>query len=147
MTAFLSRPGSGPAYNALGIPIEVRASGDGTADELDAVEVDFPPGVPFPPHRHQHSHEAFYVIEGEVTATLGDETTVLGTGGFAFASKGTVHGFSNDGTEPARVLAWQWPSPDIVGFLDALKELPAGEEPDMEQVMAIMQRFDFEPVG
>ncbi len=145
MSGFLSLPGSRRSYSALGIPVHVLATGTDTAGEFDAIAVDFPPGIPFPAHRHHNSDEAFYVISGEMTATIGAITKVVGPGTFGHAPKGVVHGFSNQGAEPARIVAWQWPPPDVKGFLEELAKLPAGEEPDMERLMSIMARFDIEP--
>ncbi len=146
MSGYLSLPGEGTALNALGTPLTLRAGGGDTAGALDVMEVDFLPGNPFPAHIHRNSDEAFYVLSGEVTATIGDEEHKVAAGTFAFAPKGVVHGFANEGTEAARVLAWQWPAPGVVEFVAALAELGPGE-PDMERMMAIMARFDVEPVG
>ena len=147
MSGFLSLPDTGARYEALGIPVRIRAGGGDTGGALDVVEVEFPPGIPFPAHRHHNSDEAFYVLEGEIMATIGDSVTRVGVGTFAFAPRGIVHGFANESTAPARVLAWQSPSPDMVGFLKALTELTRDGEPDMEQIMSVLQRFDVEPVG
>lgn len=146
MSGFLSLPGHGAELHALGTPLRLRAGSADTGGALDVMEVDFLPGNPFPAHIHHKSDEAFYVLEGEVTATIGDEQHKVAAGSFAFAPRGVAHGFSNDGTEPARVLAWQWPAPDTAAFIEALAELGPGE-PDMEKLMAVMARFDIEPVG
>lgn len=144
MSGFLSLAGEGSALNALGIPLKLRAGGADTGGALDVIEVEFAPGVAFPAHRHHNSDEAFFVLAGELTARLGDASRTVAAGSFALAPRGTVHGFENSGSEPATVLAWQWPSADVAGFVAALGEMPPGE-PDMEQVLAIMQRFDIEP--
>ncbi len=146
MSGFLSLPGQGAALDALGTPLRLRAGPPDTGGAISVIEVDFLPGVPFPPHVHRNSDEAFYVLDGEVTATLGEEEHKFAAGTFAYAPRGVVHGFANNGTAPARVLAWQWPGPDVQGFIEALTELGPGE-PDMARVMEIMARFDIEPVG
>ncbi len=145
MSGHLSPPGAGQQYSALGITVRVRAGKSDTDGAVDVFEAEFPPGVPFPAHVHRESDEAFYVIDGEVTATIGASSHVVKAGTFAFAPRGTLHGFSNEGGTPARVLAWQWPSPDVVGFLQALAALP----PDADEAALgpILAQYDVQPGG
>lgn len=146
MSGFLALPGEGSAFDVLGTPVLLRVGSDDTGGSIDVIEVDFLPGNPFPAHIHRNSDEAFYVLSGELTATIGDDEHKVAAGTVAYAGRGVAHGFTNHGTEPARVLAWQWPAPGIAAFVAALAELGPGE-PDMERVMSIMARFDIEPVG
>lgn len=143
MSGFLSKPGSGALYDALGVPVRVRAGKADTSGAVAVIEVEFPPGVDFPTHVHRQSDEAFYVLEGEVTAILGDTSEVVRAGSFALAPRGILHGFSNQGAEAAKVLAWQWPAPDVVAFLEGLAEL--GDNPSMEQIGELMAQADIMP--
>lgn len=143
---FILLAGEGRSVEALGVTIALRALGDQTGGALEAFEVVFPPSVQFPPHVHRQSSEAFYVLDGEITAQIGDRTVTMPAGSFGFAPGGTVHGLDNRGTSPARVLAWQAPAPGMDKFLEELSQLPPGP-PDMAKLLPIMQKYDIEPVG
>jgi mannose-6-phosphate isomerase-like protein (cupin superfamily) len=57
------------------------------------------------PPLHTHAfNETFYVLEGELTFQLGDELTLVGAGGVAFAPRGTPHTLANRSEAPARFL-------------------------------------------
>ena len=49
------------------------------------------------PHTHADHTDSFYVLEGELELTLGDETFVAGPGTFAAAPPGVRHGFKLPG--------------------------------------------------
>ncbi len=61
---------------------------------------------------HLHSfEESFYVLEGNLTAEIGDTTNGLSTGNFGLISTGVRHSFRNTGAQPARWLEMQAPQP------------------------------------
>ena len=61
--------------------------------ELEAFELRFGPDFVVEPHTHADHVDSFYVLEGEVEFTLGDERTRVGPGTWFAAPVGTVHGF------------------------------------------------------
>lgn len=63
-----------------------------------------PPGTETPTHLHEVDEEVLYVLEGEITLTLGDEVHTVGTGGTAFVPPGTWMKVENRSDAPARVL-------------------------------------------
>jgi len=69
-----------------------------------AMEALVPSGGGPPPHIHYNEDETFYVVEGECTFRLRDETVVGGVGDFVNVPRGTVHCFQNRGTAPARMI-------------------------------------------
>ncbi len=62
-----------------------------------------PQGGP-PPHIHLHEDETFYVLDGQSTFRLADETVVAGPGDFVNVPKGVVHNFCNRTDEPLRMI-------------------------------------------
>ena len=61
-------------------------------------------GVSVPLHRHDDDMESFYVLEGEISFYLGDQSGLrVATGGFAHIPGGTIHGFRID-SDTARYL-------------------------------------------
>lgn len=63
-----------------------------------------PPGTETPAHLHEVDEEVLYVLEGEITLTLGDEVHTVTTGGTAFIPPGTWMKVENRSDAPARVL-------------------------------------------
>jgi quercetin dioxygenase-like cupin family protein len=61
--------------------------------ELEAFELNFGPDFVVEPHTHADHADAFYVIEGDVEFTLGDEQLVAGPGTWFAAPLDTMHGF------------------------------------------------------
>jgi quercetin dioxygenase-like cupin family protein len=76
----------------------------GAVPEVSAIEIEFEPGFTVDPHRHADHTDAFYVLEGEVEFTIGDDVVRAGPGTFLAAPSGARHGFRNGGSGPARVL-------------------------------------------
>ena len=87
------------------VGIEVLLSGESSAGQLavidEVVESDFA-GPPL--HLHPSFDEGFYVLDGELTFRVGDETLTGGPGTFAFAQRRTPHTFANLSGKAARVL-------------------------------------------
>lgn len=60
------------------------------------------PGAELPLHRHR-VEEAFFIIEGQGTLLLGEETVPIGAGDALLAPAGAAHGFRNDSDSPLRM--------------------------------------------
>lgn len=56
------------------------------------------------PHYHQTFSESFYVLAGELTLYADGRWQPYRAGDFALVHEGGVHGFRNDGEEPASFL-------------------------------------------
>jgi mannose-6-phosphate isomerase-like protein (cupin superfamily) len=56
------------------------------------------------PHVHAEEDDAFYIVEGEMTFTFGDEEVAAPPGTFVLVPPGMEHGFRNDGDVPVRML-------------------------------------------
>jgi mannose-6-phosphate isomerase-like protein (cupin superfamily) len=55
-------------------------------------------------HVHEGEDDSFYILEGELTFLLGDETVAAPPGTFVLVPPGVEHGFRNDGAVPVRML-------------------------------------------
>jgi mannose-6-phosphate isomerase-like protein (cupin superfamily) len=55
-------------------------------------------------HVHAEEDDAFYILEGELTFTFGDERVAAPPGTFVLVPPGVAHGFQNDGASPMRML-------------------------------------------
>ena len=55
-------------------------------------------------HVHEGEDDAFYILDGELTFTFGDEEAAAPPGTFVLVPPGVAHGFRNDGDVPVRML-------------------------------------------
>lgn len=62
------------------------------------------PLIGAPPHVHHGEDESFYVLEGTISFQVGDRRVEVGPGSFVLVPRGNLHGFSNPGEKPARLL-------------------------------------------
>jgi quercetin dioxygenase-like cupin family protein len=112
-------PGEGERYED-----DVRvALIKGALPQLTVLEFDvFGDGYDGPdPHTHDDHTDSFLVLEGEVEFTAGDETVVLGPGGFISSPPGARHGFRSAGGR-AKVLNLHTPG---AGFIDGIRRTSA----------------------
>lgn len=78
--------------------------GEQTDGATAMIESTMPPRAPGPPlHKHDF-HEAFYVLDGELTIQVDDELHVARRGQVAVAPSGIPHTLANNGEAPARFL-------------------------------------------
>jgi mannose-6-phosphate isomerase-like protein (cupin superfamily) len=56
------------------------------------------------PHVHADEDDAFYIVEGEMTFSVGDERVAAPPGTFVLVPPGVEHGFRNEGTGAVRML-------------------------------------------
>jgi quercetin dioxygenase-like cupin family protein len=110
-----------PSYWMAGDRVTVLLGGDRTAGQYAVVVIYTVPGAGPPPHIHHDCSEMFYMIEGELTATIDGEAHLLRAGACAHIPKGAVHNFKNTGSVPARHLVVITPA-GLEGFF-----LAAGE--------------------
>jgi Ca2+-binding RTX toxin-like protein len=86
------------------------ATAEDTGGEYSLFDVIVPPLAGPPTHFHTNDDEVFKVVKGEVTFQEGNQIKVAGPGDIIPRQKGNVHGFTNLGTEPARMLLLSTPS-------------------------------------
>jgi mannose-6-phosphate isomerase-like protein (cupin superfamily) len=120
-----------------------KAGIEDAGGHLSLTDSTVPPGFPGPVrHYHEHTVDSFYVLDGTLTLTFGEETVEAGPGSYALAPPGAVHTFSNPGESPVRVLNLMAPG----GFERYLKEAFApgrGGPPDPAEMARIASKYDF----
>ena len=104
-----------------------------------------------PPHRHLAEDELFYVFEGSISFTMGDETRVIGPGQSAFVPRGTTHGYVNTSQTEARMIAVYSPSGMEGWFREVCtpvtdeSALPPAVTPELiERMLAAGPRYNIE---
>ncbi|MBD2518199.1 quercetin 2,3-dioxygenase [Nostoc sp. FACHB-973] len=106
----LQQPGQGSSYWVLGDLYTFKAVGEETGQAYALIEIIIQPQSSTPPHVHSHEDEAFYIQEGELEFQLHDQTILATPGTFLHFPKGQIHGFTNIGLEPVKLLCWVTPA-------------------------------------
>ena len=142
--------GEGDARWWLGVTLAtIKATGKETDGRYTLVEVHEPDGVETPLHVHHREDEAFWIIEGELTFQVGEETIKASAGSFLFGPKDVPHRYTVD-SGPAKLLFILSPA-GFEEFIYATSEPakervlpPAPEGPpsqeEMEQLRAIARQ-------
>ena len=135
------RADAGDTYVGPGDLYRFIVTGEQTAGAYFVMEAIVPPGGGPPPHIHRNEDETFYILEGECSFRLGDETITARAGDFVNVPRGTVHNFQNRGTKPARMILTFTPAGIEKFFEETLEEAldPTLYPPD--NVMAVAARY------
>jgi len=126
-----TKPCEAQAYSAVGDVYRNLATGEQTAGAYVLTEAKVYPGGGPPPHIHRREDETFYVLEGEITFTVGGERIVAGAGTFLQAPRDIPHAFKNESASPSRML---------------IQVMPAGFENFMAEFATPVESFDSAPV-
>ena len=82
-----------------------------TTDRLFCDVYCFEPGQAQTPHTHTGSDKIYYVLDGQATVQIGQESRQLGAGEIALAPSGAEHGVSNTSANQLTVLVFMAPKP------------------------------------
>jgi quercetin dioxygenase-like cupin family protein len=128
------------------------ATGEDTGGRFALMEQVARKGNVPPPHIHHREDETFYVVEGEMTFSVGDKTIKATPGTMVFAPRDIPHSFTIDSDE-VRILVMVAPA-GAEGFFKACSvpapsmtlPPPAGEPPysEIQKMMALAPQYGFE---
>lgn len=139
-------PGGGETLTALGVTLTFKTVGAQSCGQWLTLEYTAPPQFDGPPrHWHKVTTEIFFVLEGTLTLTAGDETIHAGPGGYAYVPPGTVHGFSNQTDAPVRYFAIASPAgleDYFAEMSELIKDEPSWPPRDMSKIVALMEKYD-----
>jgi quercetin dioxygenase-like cupin family protein len=153
---FAHEPGEGEAWWWFGLLATIKATAEQTGGQYTLVEILAPEGFASPLHVHHSEDEGFWIIEGELTFYVSDQTIKARPGSFLFGPKDVPHAFTVD-SGPAKLLFVLSPA----GFEGLIREMgePAREltipsqpeeppdEAEMERMMAIAAKYGGEILG
>jgi quercetin dioxygenase-like cupin family protein len=124
---------------------DLKLLGHETSGSIMLFEETVPAGTKSLFHLHHDSDEVAWVLAGEITFRIGDETIVGGPGSCAFFPRNVPHAWKNTGTETGRVLFLYTPA-GAGGYLEDMLELPPGPlGPELSR--RLCERHRWEIVG
>ena len=113
MDPVVSHPGDGERFERDNRTITIRVD----QPDLSILEIEFDETFAVDPHIHDDHADSFYVLEGEVEFTVGQDIVRAGPGTVLVAPVGARHGFRSAGGT-ARVLNVHAPD---AGFADSIR--------------------------
>lgn len=135
----------------------LAGSGD-TGGRFGLIEMVGPRGAGPSRHLSYHDDEGFYVLEGQLTFYIGEETYAAGPGTFVYLPHGVPHSYTFD-TDQVRLLGIVAPGGIEAHFIDPWFSKPAEsltspppstEGPDMAFLVAMtkdLERYGTKVVG
>jgi quercetin dioxygenase-like cupin family protein len=130
VSALVTLPGQGRSI--LNGFVVFLLSGEETGGAFSVVEHNLAPGqLAAPIHTHQNEDEYSYVLEGEMSAMVGDEVITAPAGSFVRKPRHVPHTFWNGGSQPAKILELISPA-GFEKYFDQLAEnlsVPGGMDP------------------
>jgi quercetin dioxygenase-like cupin family protein len=88
------RKDEGEARWWFGALAEIKATAADTGGQMTIVEVTEHPGAEAPLHVHHRDDEGFWILEGEVTFEVGDQTIEATAGDYVFGPRDIPHRFT-----------------------------------------------------
>lgn len=143
----LARDG-GERLSWMGEPTLLKVTGERTGGHYAMAEIISTPQGFVPLHVHHREDEAFFVLDGEVTFTVGDDVFETGPGGFAFGPRDVPHRYEVT-TPSARMLMLFSPA-GFEGFIRATSqptdslETVVPDDLDLELIMEAASRYGAE---
>jgi quercetin dioxygenase-like cupin family protein len=132
--------------------LTILATGEETAGRFALIEATIRQGDGPPRHVHRREDELFYILDGEVTIYVGDETIKAAAGACAFLPRGIPHTFRVN-SEQARALILITPAGFENWFTEfgepaqAMTVPPPAAEPsysDVELMIEVGKRYGLE---
>ena len=147
----LRTPAEGRTIAVVGDVYRFLATSEETNGKYALIEAIVPPGGGPPPHVHSREEEGFYILEGEITFTVGDKRSVATVGMFANMPVGTPHSFKNESSIPAKMLISMAPAGLEQMFLEVGVSVAQGTttaspptKAEIERLLAVAPRYGIE---
>ena len=99
--------------------VHLHAAG---GEQVLMCRVTYQPGKQVPRHRHEHTEQVMYILEGEVTMTVEAQTRTLRAGETAVINRGLEHELYSD--------------PGVT-FIEALAPVPLDHVPDRDRDLVL----------
>jgi mannose-6-phosphate isomerase-like protein (cupin superfamily) len=103
-------PGEGQSFVLKGIHVSPKVTGADNGGAYSLIEHIVPHGLGIPAHVCRDHRTAYYVVEGEFSVVLGEETKIAAAGACVIVPAGTVSSFENIGDGEGRLLVAHSPA-------------------------------------
>src|SRR3954454_12483805 len=101
----LTAPGAGRTVTSgTGSSSELKIEGDQAGGDWSVVEWHLRAGDEPPIHTHTREDETLYVLDGSITAFVGDQRIDVAAGSYAALAKDVPHGLTVRGDEVRRLI-------------------------------------------
>ena len=132
--------------------VKFLASSEDTNGAWSLVELTEKPGYKTRLHRHIYTDEAYYVLQGVLTAKIADKTYELPAGSYILIPHGTPHAQGNFGNVPVKVLLTMTPGGFEGSFKDRAQLIKTVKPDDpnfikKREQMMITRKYDREYLG
>jgi mannose-6-phosphate isomerase-like protein (cupin superfamily) len=137
---------------AAGENVTFVATGQDTDGEFSLFDFFLPPQVGPAPHTHSNEDEGFYVLEGNLSLQMHDQTFTATPGTFVYLPRNHIHGFRNLSSTPVRFIDIALPSGidnlfrnlGVPGTITSPPPPPPLDSAFLDQVMAISSQYGLE---
>ncbi|HEX8711031.1 MAG TPA: cupin domain-containing protein [Terracidiphilus sp.] len=126
--------------------IRILAGAQSTHQSFSIVESTEPPGSGAPLHVHHGEAEAFYIVEGTVELTCGDQSVTARSGDFIYTPKDVPHKYTVRGDKPARLLLF-FSRPGFENFFaegGVPLDQPLSGPPDPDRICRLVEKYGME---
>lgn len=141
----------GERMSWMGEPTLLKVTGEHTGGLYTVAEIVSTPDGLVPLHVHHREDEAFWVLDGEVTFSIGDSVVEAGPGSFVFGPRDVPHRYTVRSAR-ARMLMIFSPA-GFEGFIretseptDVLETVVL-EDIDFDLIMSAAERYGAEVLG
>jgi quercetin dioxygenase-like cupin family protein len=126
-----------------GANLSIKVFAIETGSVYSMMEAILPPGGVIPLHIHENEDENNYILEGELTAHIGDQKHKAGAGSYVVAPRGVTQYFKNEGIVPCRFLTTFTPGGAEGYFKEAgaLVAKCAPEKPSLAALKALQEKY------
>jgi uncharacterized cupin superfamily protein len=136
-------PGTSVIFGGFGTYFKVSA--ETTNGAFAIVEHTLAPGaLAAPLHRHTREDELSVVLEGELTAQLGDQIVTAPVGTYVHKPRNQFHTFWNAGKSVMRIIEIISPAGFEQYFAELGQVISSSSPPDMDRLMALHPRYGLE---
>jgi quercetin dioxygenase-like cupin family protein len=105
----VTRSEESPVVKFPGSTIRVLLNGEESGGSVSVFLQEVEPGFGAPPHHQSNEEEHFFILEGEMDLTIGNQTIHAAPGDFGFAPRNATHAFKNNSQKVCRFLTWNSP--------------------------------------
>jgi quercetin dioxygenase-like cupin family protein len=139
--AIIRMPGEAKGVMMSGQPMAFLVTGEDTK-HTSMFDWTLPAGFSTGLHVHRVQEETFYVLEGECTWQIGEQSVRATPGTYVFIPPGVPHNIGNTSDKPARMIMTVSPPGHERYFEELAKVVAKCSPPDADVIAQLRSRYD-----